>query len=501
MKRCVAGLGFLAGYLALAPCASAGQSSAAPASSGATDAVTKSLAANDFQQALNLLLPELRARPKDAQLWTLHGMALNGLGRSVDSLTSFRRALRYRPDYLPALLGAAEIEYRTARPEACPRLEKIVSLGRGLPTAYAMLAVLEFERANYARSVIHFEKAEAEIRKDPLALWQYGQSLYLSGQASRAADVFAALVALEPDRAEPRFNLALTRYESGRWTETVDALRPLAEHPSPGGDVLRLLAAALEKGGHTPDAVQVLRRAIELYPREEENYLDLASLCIDHQSYDLGFEILGIALRHIPDSSRVLAARGVYYARLGKIEEAERDFLTADSLDPGKKYGKIGLSAAKLDAGQTAESIRLLRGQLHTNPADPEVRWLLAEALVRSGAGPGTPEYREAQSLVERAVTARPNLTEAKVLLAKLLLRSGDRAKAVALLETAVRQDPRNRTAIYLLSHALRQSGRAAEAQEYLARFSVLVEEDRRLEVQKNRIRLVKAAPTRETAH
>jgi hypothetical protein len=44
-------------------------------------------------------------------------MALNGLGRGSQALARFDSALQISPDYVPALEGASEIEYKTGSPQ------------------------------------------------------------------------------------------------------------------------------------------------------------------------------------------------------------------------------------------------------------------------------------------------------------------------------------------------------------------------------------------------
>src|SRR5437868_5006254 len=79
--------------------------------SGPVTAVTSALRAGQFARALELLQPELEKSPKNTQLWALRGIALSGKGEKREALGAFRHALGISPDYIPALEGAAQIEY------------------------------------------------------------------------------------------------------------------------------------------------------------------------------------------------------------------------------------------------------------------------------------------------------------------------------------------------------------------------------------------------------
>ena len=75
--------------------------------------ITSALRAGQFDKALHLLHSELQRSPKNPQLWTFRGIALSGKGDKKEALIAFRHALGNSPDYLPALEGAAQIEYES----------------------------------------------------------------------------------------------------------------------------------------------------------------------------------------------------------------------------------------------------------------------------------------------------------------------------------------------------------------------------------------------------
>src|SRR3974377_1678453 len=73
--------------------------------------VKAALQRGDFDGALQLLDPKLKTSPRSPQLWTLLGLAYQAKGDPKKALDSFQEALKNASDYLPALEGAAKIEY------------------------------------------------------------------------------------------------------------------------------------------------------------------------------------------------------------------------------------------------------------------------------------------------------------------------------------------------------------------------------------------------------
>jgi len=102
------------------------------------DAIRAALRNQEFEKALELLSPALGDSPQDAQLWTMQGVAYAGEKREKEALASFRHALQLVPDYLPALQGAAQIEYDAGSPNAIPLIQHVLRLHPGDVTGHGM---------------------------------------------------------------------------------------------------------------------------------------------------------------------------------------------------------------------------------------------------------------------------------------------------------------------------------------------------------------------------
>jgi Flp pilus assembly protein TadD len=94
----------VAAALGLGPCGYVhAQSGVTPATQSSVSQIGQLLRQHRFQDALSQCDLGLRAAPRDSRLWTLRGMASAGLGNNAEALADYQHALRYTPDYLPAL--------------------------------------------------------------------------------------------------------------------------------------------------------------------------------------------------------------------------------------------------------------------------------------------------------------------------------------------------------------------------------------------------------------
>jgi len=455
------------------------------------------LSSQRYAEAYKLLEPLSKSRPTNPQIWTAKGMALAGLRQFKESLASYEKALVLQRDFLPALEGAAQVEYRTGQPGAGTTLEKVLALQPDDPTAHAMLGVLSYEHKDCGTAIAHFERSQPEISGNAPALAQYGQCLVSLGQAAKATEVFKRVVVLEPENSSARYNLGLCQVISHDNRAAISTLDASADAPASDPDVLNLLAAAYEADHQTDAAVQNLRKATELAPKDVKNYLDLAALCMDHGAYALGVEVTTTGIRNLPDSAALYTMRGILRAQFMQLEEAEQDFRRANQLEPEQAFGSMGLGITYLQKDNPDKSIQVLRDRLASTPNDATLNCLLAEALSAKGIEPGAPEFTEARQALLRSLRTKPDFARAHAQLGKLYLLSGDSKRALDECKAAADLAPNDRMAIYGLVRAMRQSGLTSEALPLLAKLRSIDAQERKAEAEKERVQLVKAVPSR----
>lgn len=444
----------------------------------------------DFAAALSACQTVLKKQPDQFQVWSLQGIALQATGRNRDSLDSFRRALVIQPNFLPALQGAAQLEYQLQDPDARQTLEKLLRF-RPDPTIHAMLGALAFE-AKQCRTSLEQYASAGEAANHPLIKWQRGVCYFQVEQWDAAADQFRQLLALKED-SRLRFNLALAEFQSKRFSESIATLLPLRAQADADG--LSLLASAYESNKQTPEALEVLREAIGRFPMEERLYADLATICLDHQSLALGVEILEAGAKNLPQSARLQALLGVLLVRSEQREKAEQSFQLAEKLAPEAGYGRVGLAVTLMESGAVDEAIALLREQAGRTDQDPRLHLTLAQALLQKDSSPA--EWKEAHTLLTGVLVRQPNLARAHSLLGKLFLRRGDLVSAAQSLERSMQLDPSDRNTVYQLLTVYRKQGKMKEATALQARVQQLLDEERAADVESARFRLVRSPNTR----
>src|SRR3954453_7414403 len=230
------------------------------------EAIASALRNQQFDRALDLLKVELKASPGNAQLWTMQGVAYAGRQQKKEALSSFRSALKLSPDSIPALQGAAQIEYDAGNAAGIPLLEHLLQLRPNDLTSHGMLAVLQYQQGNCAAAAVHFEKSASLFDSRPPALHAYATCLVKLKRFDEAATVFQKSLALSPDDRQERQVLASIQLMAHRPQESLATLEPLLGS-NPDVQTLELASAAYEDFHDTERAVDALRQAILLNPR------------------------------------------------------------------------------------------------------------------------------------------------------------------------------------------------------------------------------------------
>jgi len=398
------------------------------------------------------------------------------------------------PDYLPALEGAAQLQYEAGSADAIPLLEHVLKLRPDETTSHAMLAVLAAKKGDCAMAVQHFSVVGSMLDSQPDALQGYGICLLKLEQTEEAIQVFGRLMTMQPN--EPRFRqgLAAVQLAAGKPQDALTTLQPLLDS-SPNVSTMRLAAAIYEANKDTPNAVKILRDAIVKDPRQTALYVDFAEIAMDHQSFQTGVEMINSGLELQPAEAQLYLARGVLYVQLADYEKAQADFDKAEQLDPkqGMSAAAQGMLAEEQNQNNPERALATVRAKLAKQSEDAFLWYLQAAIISQKSPEPGSPEFAQGLDSAKRAVTLQPSLTVAHNVLAKYYLDSGQNAPAAKECRLVLQQDPSDQGALYHLVIALRKMGTTAEIPDLLKRLAKARQDAAKVEGERNRYKLIVA--------
>src|SRR2546423_694535 len=482
-----------------------------------------------FDDGIAILRPLLASEPRNVKAMNLLGIALTKKGDLPAANQEFSRALQVDARFYPALENLAVNEFTLKDYAASER--HFLEAAKFAPEDAAVnsfLGKIAFKRGKCARAVPYLRKAQFLFQQEPalaVALvqceletgdeqsalkrlpqidwsslnvrgqFQLGLALASHGHFAQALPYFETVQKQYPDSYDAAFNLAICYLETKSFSKAIDLLSAVRSQGHKTAELDYLLAESYHGTGQLQPEIDALREATQLAPEDEDNYIDLAALCIDHDAFDLALEVLGVGLHYRPQSDRLVFQRGIAHAMKNEFALAEKDFQLASELAPEKNLSYVGLGVRYMQTGNLPEAVRTLRRRVAEKPADATLQYLLGEALIRSGASAGDADFTEARSAFTTSTKLNPKFVPALVELAKLDLQENRVDSAVLLLEKARSLDPSDNGACSQLAVAYRRQGKLDKSKQVFAALAKLNEEER-VKATRGRTRLVKQDAT-----
>jgi tetratricopeptide (TPR) repeat protein len=305
-----------------------------------------------------------------------------------------------------------------------------------------------------------------------------------------------ALYQAYPDSYDVGFDITVGFIQTRDYPQAIAVAKEVIQRGHETAELENVLAEAYEGNKETQHAVESLRKAISLDPDNEDNYLDFASLCMNHRSFDDGLKVIGVGLEVHPKSDRLIFLRGILYAMEDHFSLAEKDFQLAATLAPEKNFGYVGLGVTYIETGNTKQAIQVLRQRIREKPDDASLLYLLGEGILHSGAQPGDKAYAEAQSALEKSIRLNPGLCLPHISLGTIYLDEDRPQDAVAQLERARLLDANEKSAYSHLAVAYRRLGETDKARAVLKLLKEIL--DRQRTGSRDKIKAASEAPSNE---
>jgi tetratricopeptide (TPR) repeat protein len=454
-------------------------------------------ALDEFQQ-LAKLAPHLPQGP------TGEGIAFALLGKPSEAIDELKKALILAPSFWVARRELGILYWHQNLHNLAAK--ELVPLAQMFPddtTINLILGQYYFEQERYFQALECFSKAPAQVTRQPdLAMMQARAYLKTGegGQAARileqltlrpglpkelrfqlawllgevknyraAINVFESLPPDYPDALRRNYGLALAYYDDGRYVNCIRILNHAHDQRKLSPAAYSLLGAAEEKNGQTKQAYDTFRQGILSFPKNPENYMNIATLAAQHFNYDLAVQLLTLGIERIPQSYGLYLSRGIAYTLKANFSDAQKDFARAIRVNPHDAQAYYSLGLCLLEKGELKESVQAFTEAVAREPKDALPYFFIAEASIQDGVTPRTPDFSKAQKALDTAISFYPDFAYAYRDRAQLELRAGKSDQALSDLERAHALAPHSNSISYLLAQTYQRSGDRAKATKLFA--------------------------------
>jgi tetratricopeptide (TPR) repeat protein len=284
--------------------------------------------AGNGPRAIEMFRKALELDPASSDAHLNLGIALVDQYDRPDALKEFSEALRLNPQSAAAHYNLGRFYFENGRyDEARQELENACRLQPAFANALYFLALTEKQKNDFERSTELFQKVVDLTPQNADAQYLLGQNLERLGKTREAVEHWKAALSAEPNHSQSLFNLA----------------RILRKERDPEAEIYQARFEALEREQQISDRVQQLGNFAlasanaQNWPQAMEQMTEAIELC-----------------GNCPHAAHLHRNLGIFYARTGNVEGAERELRTVLELSPGDSDAQRALAVlANAHPGQT----------------------------------------------------------------------------------------------------------------------------------------------------
>jgi arylsulfatase A-like enzyme/Flp pilus assembly protein TadD len=235
------------------------------------------------------------------------------------------------------------------------------------------------------------------------------------------------VLALEPDNILAQKRVAGLLASQGKYDDAVREYQRLLRIAELDAKDWENLLSSLLLSKRTEEALAVAEQALAEFPWQPELHVLRGEALENAGRLEESRDVYGKAIEVRPKDPENYWRRGAVARKLGDTAGAERDFREAISRDPAFEEGRLALARLLSETGREGEAVELL-GRAEGASA----KAALAEARIASG------DLGSARSLLEQALALEPENARALVLLGPLYGREGNLDQAARTLQKAL---------------------------------------------------------------
>ena len=261
--------------------------------------------------------------------------ALRGVGQLDRAITSYRQALRLKPDFVEVLTNLGTLLQTKGNLQAAA--DCYFAAIRAQPRyvdPHFNLAVVRHVEGNWAAADRHYADALALAPGHAQAQVGRGQVLREQGKQAESAACFELALQSDPASQLARCGMGMAYQEQDKLEEAIVEYRRAIQIAPQMPDAHYNLATVLRKQGKLPEALACFQEAVRLLPSFLEAQIGLAAV----------------------------------YNRLGLHDEATGPSRRALELNPQSSLGFVHLAAALQGQGDMQGSVAALRRSLELDP-------------------------------------------------------------------------------------------------------------------------------------
>ena len=391
----------------------------------------------EYDAAVTSFREAVKLKPDLAKAHNNMGVAFDKAGKHEEALAAFQKATAVDPRFGDALYNVGLVSFKTRKfKEARAAFEKALQVAPDMADAKFYLGEVYYQLGDSAKALRVYKEALRSNPEDASSHRRLGDIYLEQGDLSLAVGEYWAAVDSDENDVGNRAQLMrvlLVRNEEGDVRRAVKLGEQGLELDPSSLEVRVALAEAEVQQGRSPRARQILDEGVTANPKDPRIHLALGQHQLQQGNAPAARAAFDAALALDPKNPSALAATGEVAYALGDKEDAKKRIREALALDAGQAAARADLGRMLLEEGNNAQALKELKRAAEDQPKLGKAWFYLAFAQNNTGAGAGAVEKS-----LKKAVECAPDLAEAHYQLGALYLKQSKKDAGCKSLKRAV---------------------------------------------------------------
>lgn len=451
----------------------------------------------DVPRAVAAVDRALAVQPGHPQALLLKGDFARATQGLEAALPFFNRALATDPNSIEALLErAATLGDLGRENEARADIAKVKGLAPNHPLALYLEAVLAARKGQWQEAQALLGQTKGVLDRYPPAMALSGMVAYQLGNMGQASEIFARIVAQNPQNLAARRMLGLVQLRRGDARSALATLKPLEALPNLDAGTLSIIGSAYAGTGDMTSAQRFLERAAQQAPGQAqvgtqlamtryaqgdvaaataglnevlaknpnslEALVSLTTIQLQRQQFKEGQASADRIVKAFPKLPIGYNLRGSARLAQRDIAGAEADFRAALAQKADYADARRNLAQLLVLTNRAEEARREAQTLIAQNPKDVRAMLLMADlAGMRNN-------LNERIDWLRRAATEAPTAFAPKAALVRTYVAANQPDRALTEATALVRAMPNDARALQILAGAQMGANQPAAAVESL---------------------------------
>lgn len=343
----------------------------------------------------------------------------------TDARDELLQVLKGSPDHMPSILLMGAIDYSlNSLEEAQKNLGRFVGAFPSNVYARKLLASTQLKLKDPLEAIKTLSPLLGDLNPDPQVLSLAAEAYTETGDYAKAAQYLESVTALEPDNADLRTQLGLSRVANGQ----------------------------------TERAISDFEAAAKLNPSQMQAETALALTYMGKKQYDKALAEAKKMAGKDPKNPVFYNLEGAAYVGMNDISNARKSFGRAIEIDSSYAPAYLNLAMLDLKEENPQSASKRLMDVLAVDKNNLQAMTMLSAIAHNSG------NSKDEADWLERAVKSNPSVLQPRVALTRHYLMQKNQKAALDTAKAAVTAMPKDPQALDLLGAAQIAAGQSKEA-------------------------------------